>query len=117
MLLVPWLSPVETRRHVFAEGQPRIALDRYVVAVIDPAEIRNLEMARQGGSFAADSFHHVTVTAEGVDVVIEDGKTRPIEVARQPARRNRHPDAVPAALAEGTGRGLDARCQVILGMA
>ena len=43
----------EARRHVLAEGQLGVALDRDVVAVVDPAEIGQLQMAGERGRLAA----------------------------------------------------------------
>ena len=37
----------EARGHVFAEGQRGVAFDGDVVVVVDPAQVRELEMAGQ----------------------------------------------------------------------
>src|SRR4029077_17188162 len=49
---------------IFAEGKSGIALDRDVVAVVDPAEVAELLMPGERGSFAADPHHHAAVAAE-----------------------------------------------------
>ena len=107
----------EARRDVVAEGQIRVAFDRHAVAVVDPAKITEHLVARERGRFARDALHHVAVAAYGIDVIVEHREIRPVEVLRQPASGERHADAVAAALAQRAGCRLDARRQVIFGMA
>ena len=40
--------------------------DRDAVVVVDPAEIRKLEMSGERCGFVADAFHHVAVAAQRV---------------------------------------------------
>ncbi len=63
------------------------------------------------------ALHHIAIAADDINVVVEQRKARPIELPREPAPGKRHADAVAAALPERTGRGLDARREVIFGMA
>ncbi len=107
----------EAGRDILGERDVGVPLDRDAVAVVDPAEVRELEMAGDRCRLARHTLHHVAVAAEREDVVVEHGEVRPIEMAREPARRDRHADAVAAALTERPGRGLDARGPVILRMA
>jgi hypothetical protein len=107
----------EARGDVVAEGELGAALDGDAVVVVDPAEVAQHQVAGKGGGLAGDALHHVAVAAQGVDVVIEDGEVRPVEVQGQPAAGHRHADAGGAALAERPGRGLDAGSQVIFRMA
>src|SRR5215831_902135 len=65
-------------------------------------------MAGKRGRLARHAFHHVAVTADRVDVEIEYRRVRAVVARREPARRDRHADAVAATLAERTGRGFDA---------
>jgi hypothetical protein len=74
-------------------------------------------MTGERGRLAGDPLHHVAVAADGINVVVEYRVTRPIEMLRQPAAGHRHAYAVATALAERSGRGLDARSQAIFGMA
>ena len=82
-----------------------MTLDGHGVAVIDPAQIRKLQMAGKRGRLARHAFHHVAVAADRVDAEIEYRRVRPVVARREPARRDRHADA---ALAERTSRGFDA---------
>ena len=74
-------------------------------------------MAGKRGGLARHAFHHVAVAAEGVDIDSRKSEIRPVEVLRQPARGNRHADAVAAALAQRPGCRLDTRGQAVFRMA
>ncbi len=74
-------------------------------------------MARERSSFARYAFHHVAVAAYDVDVIVEHGEIRPVEVLRQPPPGQRHAYAVAATLAQRAGCRFDARGEVIFGMA
>ncbi len=63
-------------------------------------------MARERSRLAAHALHHVSVAAEGVNVVIEQFVIRAIEMLCQPLPGNRHPDAGGNSLAQRAGRGL-----------
>src|SRR5262249_42209599 len=99
---------VESRPDVLAECERRVALDRDMIIVVDPAQVRQLEMAGDRRGLARHALHHVAVAAEDIDVVIDQRQIRPIESLREPALRHRHADAVAAALAQRPRRGLDA---------
>ena len=107
----------EARRDIVAEGQVGVSLDGDAVAVVDPAQVAEHLMAGERGRLARDALHHVAVAADGIDVVVEHRKVRPVEMLGEPAPGDRHADAVAAALAERPGRGLDAGGQVIFRMA
>ena len=105
------------RRHIVAEGEFGMALDRHLIGIVDPAEVAEHEMPRERSRFVADAFHHVAVAAEGVNGVIEDLVARPVESLRQPALANRHAHRHAAALAERAGRGFHAGGDVMFRMA
>ena len=107
----------EPRGHVFAERQRRVALDRDVVVVVDPAEVRELQVSGQRGRLAADAFHQVAVAAQGVDVEVEQLEAGPVVVGGQPAGGDRHAHAVADALAQRAGGGFHAAGVPVLGMA
>ncbi len=107
----------ESRRHVFAEGEIGLALDRDVVVVVDPAEVRELQVAGERRGFVGDAFHHVAIAALRPNVVVEQLEARLVEAGREPTFGDRHADAVAAALAERAGRGFDARRVAVLGVA
>ena len=66
----------EPRADIFAERQAGVAFNGDVIVVVDPAEVRKLQVSGQRGGFAGNSFHHVAVAADGVDVVIEESRNR-----------------------------------------
>src|SRR5438105_15510154 len=73
-------------------------------------------MAGERGRLARDTFHEIAVAADRVDVVIEDLRPRPVVAPAQPARGDRHADAVAATLAERSGRGLHTRRMAVFRM-
>ena len=107
----------ESLLDALAEGQGGAAFDGDAVVVVDPAEVRQLQMPGQRGGLRADPFHHVAVAAEGVDVEVEQLKARPIVAGCQPTGGDRHADAVADALAQRAGRRLDAAGVAVLGVA
>ena len=61
----------ETCGDILAEGQGRMSLDRDVVIVVDPAQVRELEVSGKRGGLGRDAFHHAAVSCERIDVVVE----------------------------------------------
>ncbi len=106
----------EARGDVLGERESRVPLDRDLVVVVDPAEVRELEMPGQRGGFAGDAFHHVAVAAERVDVVVEELVPRLVEVGGLPEARDRHPDRSRDAGAQRASSRLDPRGPPVLGM-
>ena len=90
---------------------------RDVVVVPDPAEIIETEMTGERGSFGSNAFHHATVAADGVDVVIEDFKTWSVVSVGEPFLGDRHADAGRDTLAERAGGGFYSRHPVIFRVA
>src|SRR5262245_6373583 len=70
--------------HIFAEGNIRASLDRYAVAVIDPAQVAQPLLTGKRGNFTGHPLHHVAIAADGVDAVVEDDVLRSIEALREP---------------------------------
>ena len=62
----------EPRRDVLGERDARVAFDRDVVVVVDPAEIVEAQVAGQRRRFRRNALHHAAVSANRIDVVIED---------------------------------------------
>ena len=77
----------EARCHVVAEGQCGIALNGDVVVVVDPAQIRELQVTGQRGRFAAHALHHAAVASQRIYVVVEHVESRPVEILRHPLGR------------------------------
>src|SRR2546422_9342763 len=80
-------------RDILGKRQPRASLERDVIVVVDPAEIVEPEMAGQRCCFRTNTFHETAVTTNGVDVVVEDLKVRPVVVTSQPLLCDRHTHA------------------------
>src|ERR1043166_5481353 len=91
----------KTRSHVFGECDVRVPFDTDVIVVPDPAEIIQTEMTGERGSLGTNAFHHATVTADGVDVVVEDFETWFVVSVGEPLLGNGHADAGCDALSEG----------------
>src|SRR5215472_2828096 len=103
-------------RDVLGKGDARIAFDRDVIVVVDPAKVVQGEMARQRRRFGSHALHHAAVAANRVDVVVEDLEVGAIVPVSEPRLGNGHADAVGDALSKRSSRGLDTRNQVVLGM-
>ena len=73
-------------------------------------------MAGERRRFRANALHQASVSAYGIDVVIEDGKIRLVVPHSEPALRDCHTDAGRNALSERTGGRLHAGYQVVFGM-
>ncbi len=73
-------------------------------------------MARQGSGFARHALHEVPISANCIDVVMEDLKARLVEIFRQPFSGNRHAHAVSRTLSQRPGGGFHSRGNMRLGM-
>ena len=113
---VPAVGP-EPGGDVLGEGDLGRAVDGDPVAVVDPAEVVEPEVAGEAGGLGRDPLHHVAVAAEGVDVEVEQVEPRLVVMRPEPEARRGHPDAGGHALAERAGGGLDAGGPAVLGVA
>jgi len=59
------------------------------------------------GKTDLNSFHHAAISADRVDVVVEDLEIRPVVAGGQPLLGDRHADTCRDSLAERAGRCLD----------
>src|SRR5262249_25024984 len=110
-------EPDEARGHIIAVRQRRVALDGYVIVVVDPTEVVELEVSCQRGGLAGDPFHHAAVAAQSVYVVVEQIEPRTIEVAGQPALGDGHADARRQPLSERARRRFHAGGPTVFRMA
>src|SRR6267378_1633379 len=101
---------------ILSKGDARVAFDRDVVVVPNPAEIVESQMGGERCRFRADALHHAAVATHRVDLVIEHIKAWAIVVVGEPLLRQRHADAGGNALTERTGRGFNARDPVVFRM-
>src|SRR5215470_17757000 len=67
--------PQKPRRNIFRERDGGISLDGDVVVVIDPAEVVESQVGCQRRGFRRDAFHHATVSADRIDLVVENLET------------------------------------------
>src|SRR5207248_1785225 len=75
-----------------------------VVVVVNPAQIRKLEMAGERCRLVRDPFHQVAIAALSPYIEIEQLEAWLVVSGREPAGGDRHANAVAAALAERPGR-------------
>src|SRR6478752_4049478 len=113
---VPAVSE-KARGHVFGECDVRVPFDADVIVVPDPAEIIQTEMTGERGSFGSNAFHHATVTADGVDVVLENLKTWFVVSVGEPFLGDAHADAGRDTLSERAGGGFHSRHPMIFRVA
>src|SRR5580704_2952232 len=73
-------------------------------------------MGGKRSRFRRNTLHHATISAHGINVVVEYLETRPIEMGGQPLLSDSHTHAGGDALPERTGRCLNARDPVVFRM-
>src|SRR6185437_15144704 len=93
--------------YVLVEGPIRGTVERDVVVVVNPAEVRKLQMAGKRSGFAGDAFHEVAITANGVYVEVKDLEAGLVEIYSEPFAGDSHSDAIARALSERAGCGFD----------
>src|SRR5438105_542040 len=64
-----------------------------------------------------DAFHHVAITADGINAVVDQLVIRLIEMSGQPALSNRHADGVGDALSQRACRGFYAWSKAVFRVA
>src|SRR5882757_9610165 len=70
-------------------------------------------MTRNGSRLATDAFHHIPITANGIDGVVEEVETGFVEPRSKMLLGYRKPDAVGKTLTQRPRRNLDAGRQSI----
>src|SRR5258708_4220487 len=102
--------------HIIGKGQGGIAFDGDVVVIINPAQVRELQMTGQRGSLVANTLHHAAVATDGVNVVIEHLKGGAVEVRSHPASGGSHANACRHTLTKGASGCLNSRGPAIFRM-
>ena len=100
-----------------AESEIGGAFDSDVVVVVQEDQIVEPEETRDRRRFRRHALHQVAVTADAVDLVVDDLVSGPVEERPQVFSGDGHTHRIAEALAQRTGRGLNARGQQVLGMA
>ncbi len=102
---------------IFRERDVGAGGERHRVVVVEADQLAETEMAGERCRFRRDAFHQVAVAGDDPGAVI-DRRVAVAAVTRGQMRfADRHADGVREALAERTGRDLDARRVAALGMA
>ena len=108
----------EPRAPVLAgERDRRRPVDRDPVVVVEVDELPESELPGNRRGLVRDAFHHVAVAADAVDAVVDDLVVRSVVALGEKPLRDREADAVRETLAERSGRRLDPRRVMHLGMA
>src|ERR1700677_3098130 len=93
---------------IFGESNTGVAFDGDVVVVVNPTEVIEAQMGGDRGRFGGDAFHHTTIAAHGVDVIVKNFKARFVVTVRKPFLGDGHADAGGDALPQRTSSGFDA---------
>src|SRR6516164_5344163 len=94
---------------VFGERDIGFAFDGDVIVVVDPAEVIELQVSRDRGCLARDSFHHAAIAAERVNSIAEQFKTWLVVPRGEPLLGNSHAHTRGNALSQRTGGCFHAR--------
>ena len=78
--------------------------------------LSSCQVTGQRRGFRADAFHQAAISADGVDVVVEDVEAGLVKPVGQPLLADGHAHAGGDALSERASRGFDARDQVVFRM-
>ncbi len=110
------LIALESRDHIFTERPLRRAIQRHAIVVVDPTKIRELQMTCERSRFAADAFHQIAISANGVNIEVENIEAGLIEILPKPFPGNGHAHAVSRTLPQRSGGGLNPGRQMRFGM-
>ena len=94
--------------HILGEGDRGGSLDGDVVVVVNPAEVVEAQVSRQGRRLGAHALHHATVAAHRVHPVVEQLVPGLVIAIREEFLGHRHAHARRDALTERTRGRLDA---------
>ena len=106
-----------TRRHVLRPGHRRRAVELDAVVVVQDDELAQAQVAGQARGLRRDALQEVAVAGDDVGPVVDDRVPGAVELGGQAPLGDGHADRVRDALAERTGRRLDAGRQAVLRMA
>src|SRR5262249_44165898 len=98
----------KSRFDVLGKSDSRIPLDSDVVVVVDPANVVEGKVTGQRRRFRSNSLHQASISANGINIVVENLKPRPFIPFREPLLGNAHSYARRNALPEWTGRCFNA---------
>ena len=93
--------------YVFGKRSVRVAFDRYVVFIVQYDKFAEFKSSGKRGGFVFDAFHHTSVAAKGVSVVIDDREAFAIKFRRKVAFGDCHTYRVGDTLSERSGSRFD----------
>ena len=108
---------LEAPRGVVGEPALDLAVDRNAVVIVESDQLAEAERAGQRTGLVRNAFHQAAVAEEGIGMVVDDLKARPVEGRRQMTLGEGEADRIGDALAQRAGRRLDTEACVALGMA
>mmetsp|Transcript_20755 Transcript_20755/g.52312 ORF Transcript_20755/g.52312 Transcript_20755/m.52312 type:complete len:551 (-) Transcript_20755:7-1659(-) len=104
--------------HILREGDVGVSVDRDLVVIVQRNQLAQAPVARQGGSLVGDALHVAAIAHDAVGVVIHNGVSVGLVVARRKVSlRGGQADGVANALAQGAGGDLHAGGHKVLGVA
>src|SRR5207245_11471863 len=83
----------KSRGDVLREGKARVALDRDVVVVVDPAQVVEAQVTGQRGRLGGNALHQAAISAHDVDLVVEDREARSLLTVGERLLGYGHPHA------------------------
>src|ERR1700692_3510533 len=76
--------------HVLREGNAGVAFYGDVIVVVHPAEFVEPEVCGKRGRFRPDALHQATISANSINVVIENLEPGRVEMRGEQFLSNRH---------------------------
>ena len=107
---------LEPTAYVFAKSQVGVSLDGDMIVVVEAYELGEAQGASQRSRFSGYALHHVTVTSNGVGMVIDDGIALPVEILGEPTLSDGHAYSVSHSLPQWAGCCFHARRHAVLRM-
>ena len=107
---------LEASQHILRPGHGGGAVELDVVVVVERDEPAQSQVPGEAGRLRADALLQIAIGADGVGPVIDDVVVRLVELGGQAALGDGHAHGIGEALAQRSGRGLDAGGQTVLGV-
>ena len=95
-----------TLEDILGEGNVSTTVNGDVVVVINDNQTAELEVAGNRGSLVGNSLLQTTISAESVNVVVDNGETLLVEGSGQIGLSNSHTDGIAHTLSQRTSANL-----------
>ena len=96
----------KSTRHVLRKAQCGIAVDGYMVVIVNQIELSQTQVPGERGGFTGDPLHEITVAGECPHSMIHHNVVRAVEVFRQKPLGDRHANRIADTLTQWSGGGL-----------